>query len=162
MLKQIEGSRAVAEAVAMSRPQVIGACAAGARAYTATASQGLLFMSEAVYNASGLGLPIVMTVANRAIHPAEREILMLPKLRIDVVAPDEAADWWLTPSPSRSAPAPIGDGKLWVSPVESVRRLRTGERDHAAVPEPGRQRAGRVEAEHGSRPAARARLGRRR
>jgi len=45
----------------------IGASAAGARAYTATASQGLLFMAEAVFNASGLGLPIVMTVANRAI-----------------------------------------------------------------------------------------------
>ncbi len=45
----------------------IGASAAGARAYTATASQGLLFMAEALYNASGLGLPIVMTLANRAI-----------------------------------------------------------------------------------------------
>ncbi len=45
----------------------IGASAAGARAYTATASQGLLFMSEAVWNAAGLGLPIVMTVANRAL-----------------------------------------------------------------------------------------------
>lgn len=110
MLKQIEGSRAVAEAVALARPEVIcaypispqthivealstlvqsqrlspcefinvesefaamsvaiGASATGARAYTATASQGLLFMTEAVYNASGLGLPIVMTVANRAI-----------------------------------------------------------------------------------------------
>ena len=110
MLKQTEGSRAVAEAIALCRPEVIcaypispqthivealgemvkagrltpceyinvesefaamsvaiGASAAGARAYTATASQGLLFMVEAVYNASGLGLPIVMTVANRAI-----------------------------------------------------------------------------------------------
>ena len=110
MLKQCEGSHAVATAVALSRPEVIcaypispqthiveglgemvksgslarcefinvesefaamsvaiGASAAGARAYTATASQGLLFMAEAVYNASGLGLPIVMTVANRAI-----------------------------------------------------------------------------------------------
>jgi pyruvate ferredoxin oxidoreductase alpha subunit len=45
----------------------IGASAAGARAYTATASQGLLYMAEAVYNASGLGLPIVMTLGNRAI-----------------------------------------------------------------------------------------------
>jgi pyruvate ferredoxin oxidoreductase alpha subunit len=45
----------------------IGASATGARSYTATASQGLLFMVEALYNASGLGLPIVMTVANRAI-----------------------------------------------------------------------------------------------
>ena len=45
----------------------IGASATGARAYTATASQGLLYMAEALYNAAGLGLPIVMTVANRAI-----------------------------------------------------------------------------------------------
>src|SRR5579863_5253542 len=45
----------------------IGASAAGARAYTATASQGLLYMAEAVYNAAGLGLPIVMTIGNRAI-----------------------------------------------------------------------------------------------
>ena len=110
MLKQCEGSHAVAQAVALSRPEVIcaypispqthiveglgelvksgalercefinvesefaamsvaiGASAAGARAYTATASQGLLFMAEAVYSDSGLGLPIVMTVANRAI-----------------------------------------------------------------------------------------------
>ncbi len=41
--------------------------AAVARTYTASASQGLLYMSEAVYNAAGLGLPVVMTVANRAI-----------------------------------------------------------------------------------------------
>jgi pyruvate ferredoxin oxidoreductase alpha subunit len=110
VLRQIEGSRAVADAVALCRPEVIcaypispqthiveglaalvksgalapcefvnvesefaamsvaiGASAAGARAYTATASQGLLYMTEAVFNASGLGLPIVMTVANRAI-----------------------------------------------------------------------------------------------
>ncbi|MFC7493559.1 MULTISPECIES: pyruvate ferredoxin oxidoreductase [unclassified Nocardioides] len=45
----------------------IGASAVGARAYTASASQGLLYMAEAVHNAAGLGLPIVMTVANRAI-----------------------------------------------------------------------------------------------
>jgi pyruvate ferredoxin oxidoreductase alpha subunit len=45
----------------------IGASAAGGRAYTATSSQGLLFMAEALPNASGLRLPIVMTVANRAL-----------------------------------------------------------------------------------------------
>ena len=110
MLRQIEGSRAVAETVALCRPEVIGAypispqthiveglsslvktgalapceyinvesefaamsvcigaSAAGARTFTATASQGILYMSEAIYNASGLGLPIVMTVANRAL-----------------------------------------------------------------------------------------------
>jgi len=112
MLQQIEGSLAVAKAVAMCRPEVvaaypitpqthiveglgemvkrgdvgncqflnvesefgamstcIGSSAAGARTYTATSSQGMLFMMEAVYNASGMGLPIVMTVGNRAIGP---------------------------------------------------------------------------------------------
>jgi pyruvate ferredoxin oxidoreductase alpha subunit len=110
MLEQMEGSHAVADAVALCRPEVvcaypispqthivealsdkvrtgeltpceyvsvesefaamsvgIGASATGARVYTATASQGLLYMCEALYNASGLGLPIVMTLANRAI-----------------------------------------------------------------------------------------------
>ena len=45
----------------------IGSEVGGARTYTATASQGLLFMTEGIYSASGLGLPIVMTVASRAI-----------------------------------------------------------------------------------------------
>jgi pyruvate ferredoxin oxidoreductase alpha subunit len=110
VLRQLEGSRAVAETVARCRPAVIaaypispqthivealadlvtagdlapceyllvesefgamsaciGAAAAGVRTYTATASQGLLFMAEALPNASGLGLPVVMTVANRAL-----------------------------------------------------------------------------------------------
>jgi pyruvate ferredoxin oxidoreductase alpha subunit len=64
-LKPCEYVNVESEFAAMS--VAIGASAAGARAYTATSSQGLLFMVEAVYNASGLGLPIVMTVANRAI-----------------------------------------------------------------------------------------------
>ncbi|MEW5955826.1 MAG: pyruvate ferredoxin oxidoreductase [Candidatus Micrarchaeota archaeon] len=46
---------------------VIGASAAGARVFTATSSQGLMLMSEALYNASGMRLPIVMVVANRAV-----------------------------------------------------------------------------------------------
>jgi pyruvate ferredoxin oxidoreductase alpha subunit len=45
----------------------IGSQAAGVRSYTATSSQGLLYMMESVYNASGLELPIVMTLGNRAI-----------------------------------------------------------------------------------------------
>lgn len=45
----------------------LGASATGARAYTATASQGLLYMAEVLYNVAGLGLPVVLTVANRAI-----------------------------------------------------------------------------------------------
>jgi len=46
---------------------VLGASAAGVRAYTATSSQGLLLMAEVVFNIAGMRLPLVMTCANRAI-----------------------------------------------------------------------------------------------
>ncbi len=46
---------------------VVGASAAGARAFTATASQGLELMHEILHIASGLRLPIVMTIATRAL-----------------------------------------------------------------------------------------------
>ncbi len=45
----------------------IGAAATGARSFTATSSQGLMLMSEMLYVAAGLRLPIVMTNANRSI-----------------------------------------------------------------------------------------------
>ncbi|MDR1362258.1 MAG: hypothetical protein LBJ16_03520 [Holosporaceae bacterium] len=45
----------------------IGSQAAGVRSYTATSSQGLLYMMEGIYNASGLQLPLVVTLGNRSI-----------------------------------------------------------------------------------------------
>ena len=45
----------------------VGGSAAGARSYTATASQGLALMNEIVFIAASLRLPIVMTVANRSL-----------------------------------------------------------------------------------------------
>jgi pyruvate ferredoxin oxidoreductase alpha subunit len=45
----------------------IGCSAAGARTYTATSSQGLALMNEILFIASAMRLPIVMTVANRAL-----------------------------------------------------------------------------------------------
>jgi pyruvate ferredoxin oxidoreductase alpha subunit len=109
MLEALEGSKAIARAVALCRPDVVaaypitpqthivenlsrlvaegdlhtefvsvesefsaasvvlGAAAAGARAYTATASQGVLLMAEVLFNIAGLRVPLVMTVANRAV-----------------------------------------------------------------------------------------------
>jgi pyruvate ferredoxin oxidoreductase alpha subunit len=46
---------------------VIGASATGARVITATSSQGLLYMGEIMPIASGMRMPIVMIIANRAI-----------------------------------------------------------------------------------------------
>ncbi|MDP8012309.1 MAG: transketolase C-terminal domain-containing protein [Thermoplasmata archaeon] len=45
----------------------IGAAATGVRTMTATASQGLAFMNEVLYIASGMRLPIVMAIGNRAL-----------------------------------------------------------------------------------------------
>jgi len=46
---------------------VLGAVATGVRAYTATSSQGLIYMSEVLFNIAGLRLPLVLTCANRAL-----------------------------------------------------------------------------------------------
>jgi len=46
---------------------LIGACAAGARTYTSTTSQGLALMFEVLYNVSGMRMPIVMTTVNRSL-----------------------------------------------------------------------------------------------
>jgi len=109
MLQALEGSQAVAQAVALCRPQVIaaypitpqthivenisklvadgqlncefvsvesefsaasvvlGAAMAGSRAYTASASQGILLMAEVLFNISGMRVPLVLTCANRAV-----------------------------------------------------------------------------------------------
>lgn len=45
----------------------VGAVAAGSRAYSATTSQGLALMFEVCFNMAGMRLPIVMTIANRAL-----------------------------------------------------------------------------------------------
>jgi pyruvate ferredoxin oxidoreductase alpha subunit len=46
---------------------VLGASATGVRTYTATSSQGLLLMTEVLFNIAGLRLPVVITCANRAV-----------------------------------------------------------------------------------------------
>ena len=46
---------------------LIGASAVGARTFSATASQGLALMHEVLFNVSGMRLPIVMVIANRAL-----------------------------------------------------------------------------------------------
>lgn len=45
----------------------VGASAAGSRTYSATTSQGLMLMAEVCFNAAGMRLPIIMSIANRAL-----------------------------------------------------------------------------------------------
>ncbi len=60
-----EYTRAESEFAAASI--VLGASATGVRVYSATSSQGLLLMTEVLYNIAGMRLPVVITCANRAI-----------------------------------------------------------------------------------------------
>ncbi|HOX96816.1 MAG TPA: pyruvate ferredoxin oxidoreductase [bacterium] len=46
---------------------VLGASASGVRVYSATSSQGLLLMTEVLFNIAGMRLPVVMTCANRSV-----------------------------------------------------------------------------------------------
>lgn len=46
---------------------ILGASATGARVYSSTSSQGLLLMTEVIYNIAGMRLPVVVTCANRAV-----------------------------------------------------------------------------------------------
>ena len=150
MLKQIEGSRAVAETVAMCRPQVIcaypitpqtrivealgamvkkgelnaeflnvesefaamsvaiGSSAAGARAYTAIASQGLLYMSEAVYNAAGLGLPVVMCMDGFLLTHASERVDLPKQEQVDAFFPPYEPRQVLDPDDPVSIGAMVG------------------------------------------------------
>jgi len=64
---RLEAGYVLAESEFGAASIVLGASAVGGRAYTATSSQGLLLMSEVIFNIAGLRLPVVMTCANRAV-----------------------------------------------------------------------------------------------
>jgi nitrogen regulatory protein PII len=60
-------------------------------------------------------------------------VALLPKIRLDVVALDDDAEILVEAIAKHARTETIGDGKIWVTPVDSVLRVRTGERDRAAV-----------------------------
>jgi nitrogen regulatory protein P-II 1 len=64
---------------------------------------------------------------------AGQESVLLPKLRIDVVVQDEMAAPVTDVIIKSAQTGAMGDGKIWIVPVESALRVRTGERDWAAV-----------------------------
>jgi nitrogen regulatory protein P-II 1 len=64
---------------------------------------------------------------------AEYKVDFVPKIKIEVVVADEAADDLVAAITSAAQTGKIGDGKVWVVPVESVVRVRTGERGTDAL-----------------------------
>ncbi|ATE56848.1 MULTISPECIES: P-II family nitrogen regulator [Actinosynnema] len=64
---------------------------------------------------------------------AEYAVDFVPKLRIEVLVDDAAVDKVLDAVVEAARTGKIGDGKVWVTPVDTVIRVRTGERGTDAL-----------------------------
>jgi nitrogen regulatory protein P-II 1 len=64
---------------------------------------------------------------------AEYQVDFIPKARIDVVVEDDHVDAVVAAILGAAHTGTIGDGKVWVTPVESLIRVRTGERGTDAL-----------------------------
>ncbi|MGH8888914.1 MAG: P-II family nitrogen regulator [Acidothermaceae bacterium] len=64
---------------------------------------------------------------------AEYQVDLVPKLRVEVVCDDDDADDLIDAIVAASRTGKIGDGKVWSVPVETLVRVRTGERGTAAI-----------------------------
>ena len=64
---------------------------------------------------------------------AEYSVDFVPKVRVEVVADDTQADKVVDAVVEAARTGKIGDGKVWVTPVDTVVRVRTGERGADAL-----------------------------
>jgi nitrogen regulatory protein PII len=60
-------------------------------------------------------------------------VALLPKIRLDIVALDDDVETLIEAITKHARTETIGDGKIWITPVDGALRVRTGERDRAAV-----------------------------
>ncbi len=64
---------------------------------------------------------------------AEYEITFVPKVKIEIVVSDEMADKIVAVIADTAKTGKIGDGKIFVSSIENIVRIRTGESGDAAI-----------------------------
>ena len=64
---------------------------------------------------------------------AEYDIALVPKIRVEIALDDADVDTVLGAIENAARTGRIGDGKIWVQPLETVVRVRTGDRDASAV-----------------------------
>jgi nitrogen regulatory protein P-II 1 len=83
-----------------------------------------------VTEASGYGRQKGHTEVYRG---AEYDISLIPKVRLEVVVETAEVDDIVGVIMKSAATGRIGDGKVWVTPVETVLRVRTGDRDADAI-----------------------------
>lgn len=91
-------------------------------------SQGVTGMT--VSEVSGYGRQKGHTEVYRG---AEYDIALVPKIRVEIVVGDGDVDSVTQALGAAAQTGRIGDGKIWVSPLDSVVRVRTGDRDDAAI-----------------------------
>jgi len=64
---------------------------------------------------------------------AEYTVEFVPKVRIEVLTDDDNARNVADTIVNAARTGQIGDGKVWISPVDTIIRVRTGEMDHDAI-----------------------------
>ncbi|WP_017934029.1 P-II family nitrogen regulator [Nocardioides sp. Iso805N] len=64
---------------------------------------------------------------------AEYDVALVPKIRLEIAVPDEDVEVVVGTIEKAARTERIGDGKIWVSPLDTVVRVRTGDRDDAAI-----------------------------
>jgi nitrogen regulatory protein P-II 1 len=95
-----------------------------------TALEGAGITGMTVSEVSGYGRQKGHTEVYRG---AEYDVALVPKVRLEIVLDDGDVEAVTDAIVAAAATGRIGDGKVWVSPVESVVRVRTGDRDQSAV-----------------------------
>ena len=94
------------------------------------ALEGLGVQGMTVFDARGFGRQKGHTEVYRG---AEYQIDFVPKTRIEIVIDDERVDEAVKAIVATAKTDSIGDGKVWVTPVEQIVRIRTGEKGHDAL-----------------------------
>ena len=64
---------------------------------------------------------------------AEYVVDLIPKIRLEVIADDQEVNKIIETISNSANTGAIGDGKIWVTPIETVIRVRTGERGPDAI-----------------------------
>ncbi len=92
---------------------------------------------------TGLGLPGITITESKGFgrqrghtevyRGAEYTVEFVPKVRIEVLTDDDNARRVADTIVNAARTGQIGDGKVWISPVDTVIRVRTGEMDHDAI-----------------------------
>jgi nitrogen regulatory protein P-II 1 len=102
----------------------------GAMESVKSALQEIGVKGMTVSDASGFGRQKGHTEVYRG---AEYVVNLIPKVRLEIIVHSNELDAVLNAIVSAANTGSIGDGKIWVLPIEEVVRVRTGERGDTAI-----------------------------